>query len=124
MKTIEEMAWEYALRLEPPPVEELENFARYCFGVAEAMQAEAEKRKAAPNADPMRKVREAECQPDWSQAPDDAVAWVYSNVDKSGFWCHKKPIRLSRGWCTSTMLKKAPSFNYQGDWKDSLRKRP
>lgn len=70
MKTIEEMAWEYALRVEPPPVEELENFARYCFGVAEAMQAEAEKRKPTPNADPMRKVREAEWQPDWSQAPE------------------------------------------------------
>lgn len=120
-----------------------EGIAAYSFEIADAMQAEADKREKAEAEQKRKEVREMlnapntfieregqhfddveEWQPDWSKAPDDAVAWVYSNVDKSGFWCNKKPIRLSRGWCTSTMLKKAPSFGYTGNWKESLRERP
>lgn len=63
-------------------------------------------------------------QPDWSQAPDGVVAWVYCQLNKSGYWCVRNPEKLSRGWDTSTLRVSAPSFDYKGDWRDSLRKRP
>ena len=51
---------------------------------ADAMQAEADERAKrnkdefyANLADPMRRVREQEWQPDWSAAPNDATAWEY-----------------------------------------------
>ncbi|WP_151960883.1 hypothetical protein [Acinetobacter bereziniae] len=61
---------------------------------------------------------------DWSQAPEWAVAWVYCNLNKTGYWCKKKPIQLKRGWCTSTLETSAPSFGFKGNWQDSLEERP
>ena len=56
-------------------------------------------------------------QPDWSQAPDGvAVTWaINSSGDAS--WA----VYDSKGLAYSTT---APSFDYKGDWKESLRKRP
>ena len=66
-----------------------------------------------------------EWQPDWSQAPDWANWWV---MTKGGFfaWVDSEP-RLSNphgGWLMSRGKTVAPSFNYAGNWQDSLRKRP
>lgn len=156
MKTIEEMAWEYALRVEPPPVEELENFARYCFGVAEAMQAEAKKRaykeprethknlaeftmypeydasiNYPPDAWVMYKGEKRlavsidikkEWQPDWSQAPDWANWWAMSEYGRCGWFGEKPKNYLPFSEEINSSI--APDFGYDGDWKDSLRKRP
>ena len=105
------------------PLNEVDIMAERCFKLAEAMQAEAEKRKPTPNADPMRKVREAEWQPDWSQAPSWAN-WYLSFEGGNSMWLENRPIiGISRAVCTGKSSD-APSFNYHGDWKDSLRKRP
>ena len=65
-------------------------------------------------------------EPDWSQAPDWAVAWA---MDMSGecYWHSgseqpkvKHHIFESSG---DGHTFEAPSFSYKGDWKDSLRKR-
>ena len=123
MKTKLEMAHEYAmLHMMNPQYKDVDDLemVKWAWDYADAMQAEADKRKPSGLPEALKE----EWQPDWSQAPDDAVAWVYSKLDKSGFWCHKTPVKLSKGWCTSTMLKKAPTFNYQGSWQDSLRERP
>lgn len=136
------LAHEYALEMAKQGIP-LKSCKELGWKYADAMQAEAEKRNKAEAAQKRKEMREIlnapntfveregqhfddveEWQPDWSKAPDGAVAWVYSKLDKSGFWCHKKPIKLSRGWCTSTMLKKAPTFGYTGNWQDSLRERP
>lgn len=54
-----------------------------------------------------------EWQPDWSQAPRcDVVAW---DINEHG---QARWIASDNGYYL------APSFNYQGDWRDSLRKRP
>ena len=54
-----------------------------------------------------------EWQPDWSQAPEsDVVAW---DINKHG---QARWIANDNGYYL------APSFNYQGDWRNSLRKRP
>lgn len=87
------------MQLEKPTRDGL---AYEAFELAEAMQAEAEKRKP-----------KEEWQPDWSQAPrDDVVAWEMIDKDQA-IW----RVKDNRYYL-------APSFNYQGDWRDSLRKRP
>ena len=131
MKTIEEMAHDYMcnLILKGFPLNEVDIMAERCFKLAEAMQAEAEKRKTKPNADPMRKVREAQWQPDWSQAPEWAKWWAMDESCQCN-WFEVMPhidcyefTYLPNG-CNIPVHYEAPSFNYQGDWKDSLRKRP
>ena len=76
MKTKLEMAHEYLLRFSGTTVAD-------AWEYADAMQVEAEKREKqnkdefyANLADPMKKVREQEWQPDWSQAPDVATYWT------------------------------------------------
>lgn len=63
-----------------------------------------------------------EWQPDWSQAPDGHDWWV---MDKDGeaSWCSDKPIMSTYDFWYGKESN-APTFDYQGDWKDSLRKRP
>lgn len=93
--------------------------------LAEAMQAEADKRVVKlPDVFFDTELNE-EWQPDWSQAPDWANWWV---MTKGGFfaWVDSEP-RLSNphgGWLMSRGKTVAPSFNYAGNWQDSLRKRP
>ena len=93
--------------------------------LADTMQAEADKRVVKlPDVFFDTKSNE-EWQPDWSQAPDWANWWV---MTKGGFfaWVDSEP-RLSNphgGWLMSRGKTVAPSFNYAGNWQDSLRKRP
>ena len=79
---------------------------------ADFMKAESDKRKP-------KGLPEVLFEPDWSQAPDNAIAWKM-NKYKYCMWLqeHNNPAQSLIWLCD------APSFNYQGDWKDSLRKRP
>lgn len=89
---------------------------------ADAMQAEADKRKPSEFPNVLRgacgeivavKVDDKEWQPDWSQAPEsDVVAW---DINKHG---QARWIANDNGYYL------APSFGYTGDWRNSLRKRP
>ena len=97
---------------------------------ADAMQAEADKRKKEGAEEESKKRKEVrqklintfesnklhcsdDWQPDWSQAPEsDVVAW---DINKHG---QARWIANDNGYYL------APSFNYQGDWRESLRKRP
>lgn len=93
--------------------------AQNVWNVAEAMQAEAEKRKPKFECDaygfPVRPLPSDDFEVDWSQAPLWANAWHYWS-DGTATWynCYKDHYKN----CI------APTFNYSGDWKDSLRKRP
>lgn len=77
MELVSDMAWKYA----------------------DAMQAEAEKRKPSGLPDALKE----EWQPDWSQAPDDATAWEYLGHG-------------SARWHTTTkgMYRAADLFGYSG----------
>lgn len=99
------------------------------FNFAEEMIAENEKRKDKS----LPEVLE-EWKLDWSQAPDGANWWA---MDESGrsFWFAYEPYISSEyqdEWIFDGKNHggigheywKSPNFNYQGDWKDSLRKRP
>ena len=109
---------------------------------ADAMQAEADKRKPIPKLpalqqtfiDGVEQPRYApscdEWQPDWSQAPDWANWWCLS-VMHGAMWFSREPICTKATWVMLNDVKfcaasfdEAPSFNYQGNWQDSLRKRP
>lgn len=110
--------------------------------LADAMQAEADKRKSSEFPNVLRgacgeivavKVDDMEWQPDWSQAPEWANWWVIGSLTKQGIWSEAKPnsVRINGAdyWEVTSPsgdehLSVAPSFNYQGDWRDSLRKRP
>lgn len=73
-----------------------------------------------------------EWQPDWSQAPSWASAWAVDE-DKRANWFNNTP-ELNLDVCEwahgpeidvlSTHHSKAPTFDYGGNWQDSLRKRP
>ena len=143
-----QMAHEYFLRIVSNPsvtlrAEDLQNIQDNAWIYADAMQAEADKREKEESEKKRADIREmlkanntfveregqhfddVEWQPDWSQAPDWANWWV---MTKGGFfaWVDSEP-RLSNphgGWLMSRGKTAAPSFDYQGNWQDSLRKRP
>ena len=107
------------------------------WNLADAMQAEADKREKqnkdefyANLADPMKKVREQEWQPDWSQAPVWANWWAMDE-NKNTRWIYSELEQpyisdMFLRWCAVGRFESAdaPSFAYTGDWRESLRKRP
>ena len=73
---------------------------------------------------------DVEWKPDWSQAPDWANWWCLS-VMHGAMWFSREPICTKSTWVMlndvkfcATSFDEAPSFNYPGNWQDSLRKRP
>ena len=75
-----------------------------------------------------------EFQPDWSKAPDGYSWWAFDGFSKKANWYNSKPYIDDEAegddeWnielqADTKVFLEAPSFGYQGDWKDSLRKRP
>ena len=140
MKTKLEMAHEWAMKHgDAETVGSRQNMVKYAWDYADAMQAEADKREKqnkdefyANLADPMKKVREQEWQPDWSQAPDNLVKYFAVDENGRGGWFISKPTLCSDYWYWSDFEERvdndhydhAPSFGYTGDWRNSLRKRP
>ena len=68
-----------------------------------------------------------EWQPDWSQAPEWAKYLTIDSLGIARFWDYE-PTKTSASWfidddvvwrCEETTI-----FNYKGDWRNSLRKRP
>ena len=143
MKTKLELAHDYLLKLiESQGLHIYQSDIDRCFDIADIVQAEAEKRKTSESPDVLRevcvevstvKVDNMEWQPDWSVAPEWANWWVIGSLTKQGVWSATKPnsakINGVDYWEVTSPsgdehLSVAPSFNYKGDWRDSLRKRP
>lgn len=109
---------------------------------ADAMEAEAEKRIKAEAKEKREAVRkllnddgtflekegqhfedlnstdsiQLEWQPDWSIAPENAEEWSVERGGVDARWtCYGGGDKY---------YVSAPLFNYRGNWKDSLRKRP
>ena len=122
MKTKLEMAHEYAIALINSDCEmQFDKFIRLCWNYADAMQAEADKREKEETCDKSLNIDSKELsieewQPDWSQAPDNALTWAI-NSDGYASWALYKD-----GHYFSTV--QAPSFGYHSNWRESLRKRP
>ena len=97
---------------------------------ADAMEAEYNKRKQEEIESGIEQDKEMldSFQVDWSQAPSWANWWAMDR-DNDAYWhsCVDKPFIQGAVFEIATPqghTSDAPSFNYQGDWKDSLRKRP
>ena len=104
------------------------NMVRYAWGYADAMQAEADKRKPIPKLPALQQTfingveqpRYAptceEWQPDWSQAPENMTHWGMELG--SAYWLKEEGNGL---FCK---IGKASLFGYTGNQQGSLRKRP
>lgn len=111
---------------------------------ADAMYAENEKREKIEAGEKRKQMREllnadntfiekegrhfddVEWKPDWSQAPDWATAWSHDRL--GSHWWDSAPKKGFDMWIPSNSnsykYDESPDFNYQGHWRDSLRKRP
>ena len=127
MKTKLEMAHEYLLRFSGATVAD-------AWQYADAMQAEADKRKPSGFPNVLRgacgeivavKVDDMEWQPDWSQAPDGYDWFAVGGCSGKGFFCLIEPaIVKDHYWFVGEDCLSVDKHNYQGDWRNSLRKRP
>ena len=129
------MAHEYFLRIVSNPsvtlrAEDLQNIKDNAWIYADAMQAEADKRVVKLPDVFFDTKKNEEWQPDWSQAPDDKITHWTMEKDKRYSWWIGEPKKDSQNHYESienancSFYGDAPSFNYQGNWQDSLRKRP
>ena len=106
------------------------------WNMADKMQTEADKRVNMERPDVLKASNpmELEWQPDWSQAPSWANWWAMDGFSKKANWYTDKPYldddsEVELEWNIDLKINTetymcAPSFNYQGNWQDSLRKRP
>ena len=152
MKTKLEMAHEYALQLSKNPsvtaTHNDKDIASRAWKYADAMQAEADKRECKERTDVLlTKDKDGNClhfhhefghkkcmdcgasleewQPDWSQAPSGYDWFVVGGCSGKGFFCLVEPsIVKDHYWFVGEDCLSVDKHNYQGDWRESLRKRP
>ena len=111
------------------------------WNYADAMFEEAEKREKEDAAKKRAEIREmlnsnntfieregqhfddVNWQPDWSLAPDDAVACAM-DPDLEMWWCSYEPVRSCVSWDSNSKISEYPNHNYTGNWRNSLRIRP
>lgn len=130
-----QMAHEMALAIQGTKlIHDMELVSDMAWKYADAMQAEAEKREKEKQDKAKQEQQnyedaldsisaEEEWQPDWSQSPDWANWWAIDK-DLVSFWHEDKPKFDEIEFYQCGMFCDAPRFNYQGNWQDSLRKRP
>ena len=104
--------------------------------LADAMQAEADKRKPIPKLpalqqtfiDGVEQPRYApscdEWQPDWSQAPMGFNRFVVGSDGGYGFFTNMEPQLQDDFWFVGADGIVIKDHSYKGNWQDSLRKRP
>lgn len=148
MKTKLEMAHDYLLKTmkDTAFVDESDIcfFVDTAWKYADAMQVKADKQNKEESAQKRKAIREmlnadntflekegqhfddVEWQPDWSQAPEWAVAWTIDSAEC--LWWSYIPWFKNNFWFVDDSISwkcdDAPNFGYKGDWRDSLRKRP
>lgn len=120
MKTKLEMAHEWYMKYSESP-SFMNTEVEMAWQYADAMQAEADKRENKETCDKSLNIDSKELnvedwQPDWSQAPSDALTWAINGKGDATWALYENGEFYS---CVE-----APSFGYTGDWRDSLRKRP
>ena len=101
---------------------------------ADAMQAEADKRNNKETCDKNigldssvlkpSNSGELEWQPDWSQAPNDAKYWAMDKDSSANFFRNKPEITNGNGWDFGGVMQSNNAHKYNGNWTNSLRKRP
>lgn len=87
---------------------------------ADAMQAEAEKRKDKTRPE----VLKEEWQPDWSQAPAGYNWFCVGSNGGYGFFSNQAPELFKDYYFVGADGFVVNNHGYQDNWKNSLRKRP
>ena len=134
MKTKLEMAHEFMLAMIKAGCHDGPDLLDRAWCYADAMQAEADKRKPSGFPNVLRgacgeivavKVDDMEWQPDWSQAPEWANFLVMSCKGTS-YWHSSEPRPSGAGWVGGGHCDLAHLDGYHStdDWRNSLRKRP
>ena len=119
-----QMAHEMALAIQGTKlIHDMELVSDMAWKYVDAMQAEADKRMVKLPDVFFDTNKNEEWQPDWSQAPEWADWWAIDK-DLVSFWHEDKPKFDEVEFYQCGVFCDAPSFNYQGNWQDSLRKRP
>ena len=149
MKTKLEMAHEYAMKhIQEGWDINYDVLVVEAWQYADAMQAEADKRECKERTDVLlTKDKDGNClhfhhefghkkcmdcgasleewQPDWSQAPNGYDWFVVGGRSGKGFFCLVEPsIVKDHYWFVGEDCLSVDKHNYQGDWRESLRKRP
>lgn len=103
--------------------------AKFAWQYADAMQAEADKRKEKGVPEVILKASNStqlEWQPDWDKIPDGFNWWAMDKNSKAHCF-DKEPVIGSTEWfmaSPNTNYQSSLNFGYQGYWRNSLRKRP
>lgn len=117
-----QMAHEYAKELAANygDVMQFSEVLAKSWWLADAMFAEFEKRQ-----DKSRPAVLEDWQPDWSLAPENAVACAM-DADKYMWWFTETPRQATESWTSisSCLVRIYKDHGYTGDWRDSLRMRP
>ena len=115
------LAHEFAMQLiKAGATNKTADIIKFGWEYADAMQAEADSRVNKERPDVLQ-----EWQPDWSQAPDWANWWALDLDNLQAHWYENRPNLDVIAWHRTTRAcKQASLFDYDGDWYDSLRKRP
>lgn len=102
-----------------------EGISIYAYEIADAMQAEADKRVSKDRPEVLKDDPFEGLYPliDWHKYGKGLYHFWAMDEDDQAFWHNRKP-KINGGKWDSYHKYKAPSFDYQGNWQDSLRKRP
>lgn len=69
-------------------------------------------------------LRDKEWQPDWSQATGTANYWAMDGCGQCN-WYEREPEVYGSQWDFGGVIEQANTgYDYQGNWRESLRKRP
>ncbi len=115
------LAHDHAMKYMDSYLGDIETLVSVSWKYVDLMFEQEEKRKVKGVPDAI----DQEWQPDWSVAPSWAVS--YTHDEFGGIWWDIVPIQSGAIWFSDIGLyrsEKAPDFGYQGDWRNSLRKRP
>lgn len=120
MKTKLEMAHEYALEMLKRGDPEW-RIVTDAWNLADAMYLENAERENIVCQD----LSQEYWQPDWDKAPEWAKWWAM-DADEECYWFENEPEIESVTWFPINVSEvgRAPSFDYTGNWKESLRERP
>ena len=125
-----QMAQEYALKmlenLNPMQIDKptRDGIVYECFELVEAMLAENDKRVVKLPDVFFDANKNEEWQPDWSQAPMGFNRFVVGSDGGYGFFTNMEPQLQDDFWFVGADGIVIKDHGYQGNWQDSLRKRP
>ena len=119
------MAHDYLLKLmETNPKLNAKYATEFVWEMVDAMQAEADKRVVKLPDVFFDANKNEEWQPDWSQAPMGFNRFVVGSDGGYGFFTNMEPQLQDDFWFVGADGIVIKDHGYQGNWQDSLRKRP